>query len=51
LLLNISAENKPNLAPGPVWSAQLHAIWDLDRGKFEKVDFEPGEIRVRKPEE
>ena len=24
LLLNISAENKPNLAPGPVWSAELH---------------------------
>ena len=51
LELNISAENKPNLAPGPVWSAELHAVWDLDKAKFDKVDFMPGEIRVRKPEE
>ena len=51
LLLNISAENKPNLAPGPVWSAELHGIWDLDKAKFDKVDFKPGEISVRKPED
>jgi hypothetical protein len=51
LLLNISAENKPNLAPGPVWSAELHGVWDLDKAKFDKVDFKPGEISVRKPEE
>jgi len=51
LLLNISAENKPNLAPGPVWSAELHGIWDLDKAKFDKGDFKPGEISVRKPEE
>jgi len=51
LELNISAENKPNLAPGPVWSAELHAVWDLDKAKFDKVDFKPGEISVRKPEE
>ena len=51
LLLNISAENKPNLAPGPVWSAELQGIWDLDKAKFDKVDFKPGEISVRKPED
>ena len=51
LLLNITAENKPNLAPGPVWSAELHAVWDLDKAKFDTVDFKPGEISVRKPEE
>ena len=51
LLLNISAENKPNLAPGPVWSAELHGIWDLDKAKFDIVDFKPGEINVRKPED
>ncbi len=51
LLLNISAENKPNLAPGPVWSAELHGVWDLDKAKFDKVDFKPGKISVRKPEE
>ncbi len=50
LILNIFAENKPNLAPGPVWSAELHAVWDLDKAKFDKVDFKPGEISVRKPE-
>jgi len=26
-------------------------IWDLDKAKFEKVDFKPGEISIRKPEE
>ena len=51
LILNIFAENKPNLAPGPVWSAELHAVWDLDKAKFDKVDFKPGEISVRKPED
>ncbi len=48
LSLNILAENRPNLAPGPHWSAELHAVWDLDKAKFEKVDFKPGEIEVRK---
>ena len=48
LLLNIFADNKPNLAAGPHWTAELHAIWNLDTAKFEKVDFEPGEITVRK---
>jgi hypothetical protein len=51
LLLNLYAENKPNLAPGPIWSAQLHAIWNLDTAKFEKVDFPPGEIGIRKAED
>jgi hypothetical protein len=51
VLLDLSAENKPNLAPGPVWSAELQAIWDLDKAKFEKVDFQPGEIRIRKGED
>jgi len=51
LLLDIQAENKPNLAPGPVWSAELRAIWNLKSGKFDKVDFKRGEISVRKPED
>jgi hypothetical protein len=51
LLLNIFAENKPNLAPGPVWSAELHAVWDLAKAKFDKVDFTPGGISVRKPQD
>ena len=51
LILNVFAENKPNLAPGPVWSAELHGIWDLDKAKFEKIDFKPGEISIRKPED
>jgi hypothetical protein len=51
LLLDIQAENKPNLAPGPIWSAELHAIWNLKSGKFDKVDFKPGEISIRKPED
>ena len=51
LLLNLYAENKPNVAPGPIWSAELHAIWNLDAGKFEKVTFPPSEIGIRKEED
>jgi len=51
LLLDILAVNRPNLAPGPHWSAELHAVWDLDKARFDKVDFKPGEISIRKPEE
>lgn len=45
--LNLFADNKPNLAGGPHWTAELHAVWSLDAGKFEKVDFRPGEISDR----
>ncbi len=48
LLLKIFADNKPNLAAGPHWTAELHAVWDLDTAKFDKVDFQPGKIEVRK---
>ncbi|MGC2626137.1 MAG: hypothetical protein WA269_04795 [Candidatus Udaeobacter sp.] len=51
LLLDIRAENKPNLASGPIWSAELRGVWNLRTGKFDKVDFKPGEISVRKPED
>lgn len=47
LLLNLFADNKPNLAGGPHWTASLHAVWDLDQAKFVKVDFRPGKIKVR----
>jgi hypothetical protein len=47
VLLNLFADNKPNLAAGPHWTASLHAVWNLDRAKFEKVDFRPGQIEVR----
>jgi hypothetical protein len=46
LLLNIFADNKPNLASGLHWTAQLHAIWNLDTAKFDKVDFRPGKIGI-----
>jgi hypothetical protein len=51
LLLNIFADNKPNLAAGPHWTAELHAVWNLKSGKFDKVDFKPGKISIRKPED
>ena len=51
LLLDIFAENNPNLAPGPHWSAELRAVWNLKTRKFDKVDFKPGEISIRKPED
>ena len=47
-MLNLYADNKPNRAPGPDWTAQLHAVWNLDTGKFEHVDFRPGEITVNR---
>jgi hypothetical protein len=47
LLLDLAADNKPNLAGGPHWTAELHAIWNLDTAKFDKVDFRPGKIEVR----
>ena len=51
LLLDIFADNKPNLAAGPHWTAELRGIWNLDTGKFDKVDFRPGKITIRKPED
>lgn len=48
LRLNLYADNKPNLAPGPHWSATLKGAWNLDTGKLENVEFQPGKIEIRK---
>jgi hypothetical protein len=50
MLLNLFADNKPNLSTTPHWTASLHAVWDLDKVDFDKVDFQPGPIELR-PEE
>jgi hypothetical protein len=50
LLLNLFADNKPNLSTTPHWTASLHAVWNLDKADFDKVDFRPGPIELR-PEE
>ena len=50
LLLNLFADNKPNLSTGPHWTASLHAVWNLDKADFDEVDFRPGPIELR-PEE
>jgi len=47
LVLDLSADNKPNLAGGPHWTAELHSLWNLDTGKLETVDLRPGKISVR----
>ena len=47
VLLDIAADNKPNLASGPHWTASLRAVWNLHTGKLENVKFRPGEISVR----
>jgi hypothetical protein len=47
VLLNLFADNKPNLSTGPHWTASLRAVWNLDKADFEKVDFRPGEIELR----
>lgn len=51
VLVYLEAYNKPNLAPGGTWSAELDAVWNLDTGKFEKVHLHPEKIGFRKPEE
>src|SRR4029079_302478 len=50
MLLNLFADNKPNLSTTPHWTASLHAVWNLDTVDFDKVDFQPGPIELR-PEE
>jgi len=50
LLLNLFADNKPNLSTGPHWTASLQAVWNLDKAEFDKVDFRPGPIELRPDE-
>src|SRR5882724_6200564 len=50
MLLNLFADNKPNLSTTPHWTASLHAVWNLDTAELEKVDLRPGPIELR-PEE
>jgi hypothetical protein len=47
MLLNLFADNKPNLSTTPHWTASLHAVWNLDTAELEKVDFRPGPIELR----
>jgi hypothetical protein len=50
MLLNLFADNKPNLSTTPHWTASLHAVWNLDKVDFDKVDFRPGPIELRPDE-
>jgi hypothetical protein len=50
LLLNLFADNKPNLSTTPHWTASLQAVWNLDKAEFDKVDFRPGSIELRPDE-
>lgn len=47
MLLNLFADNKPDLSVTPHWTASLHAVWNLDTAELEKVDFRPGPIEER----
>jgi hypothetical protein len=47
MLLNLFADNKPNLSVTPHWTASLHAVWNLDTAELEDVDFRPGPIELR----
>lgn len=51
MLLYLEASNKPNLAPGPTWDAELDAVWNLDTEKFDKANLHPEEIGFRKADE
>jgi hypothetical protein len=47
MLLNLFADNKPNLSITPHWTAALHAVWNLDTADLENIDFRPGPIEER----
>jgi hypothetical protein len=47
MLLNLFADNKPNLSITPHWTASLHAVWNLDTAELENVDFRPWPIEER----
>jgi hypothetical protein len=47
MLLNVFADNKPNLSITPHWTASLHAVWNLDTAELENVHFRPGPIEER----
>jgi hypothetical protein len=47
MLLNLFADNKPNLSVTPHWTASLQAVWNLDTAELENVDFRPGPIELR----
>ena len=47
MLLNLFADNKPNLSITPHWTASLHAVWNLDTAELENIDFRPGPIEER----
>ena len=47
MLLNLFADNKPNLSVTPHWTASLHAVWNLDTAELEDIDFRPGPIEER----
>jgi hypothetical protein len=47
MLLNLFADNKPNLSVTPHWTASLHAVWNLNTAELEHVDFQPGPIELR----
>ena len=47
MLLNLFADNKPNLSVTPHWTASLHAVWNLDTAELENVEFRPGPIEER----
>jgi hypothetical protein len=47
MLLNLFADNKPNLSITPHWTASLHAVWNLDTAELENIDFRPGRIEER----
>ena len=47
MLLNLFADNKPDLSVTPHWTASLHAVWNLDTAELENVDFRPGPIELR----
>jgi len=47
MLLNLFADNKPDLSITPHWTASLHAVWNLETAELEDVDFRPGPIELR----
>ena len=46
MLLNLFADNKPDLSVTPHWTASLHAVWNLDTAELEQRGFSAGADRA-----
>jgi len=47
LTFHLHADNKPNMAPGPHWSANLTATWNSGHSRLENIQIEKIPVSIR----